>query len=63
MTYPPRRNSTWFATRRWQRVRRLILVVCMDCFGSGVLRGQTCITCKGTGEIEKHITEIINEDE
>lgn len=50
-----------------KRVRRLVLVLCSNCLGSGSVMAKSeqkkCPECKGKGEVEKWIIEIVNEDE
>lgn len=60
-----RPSSTWYSQRQWQmRVRRLIKVTCMECLGTGHNgRGEQCKPCKGTGEVERWINEIVWEED
>ncbi len=44
-----------------KRIRRRYMAICMDCLSTGKVGSKTCATCNGTGEIEKYITEIVNE--
>ena len=37
--------------------------ICLDCLGTGRRAGNPCETCKGTGEVEKTRTEIVQEEE
>lgn len=43
-------------------VRRIIKVICFDCYGTGLAVGGKCRTCKGTGEVERWVVEIVDED-
>lgn len=47
----------------YKRVRRLVMVPCTNCLGSGIVVAKNdqkkCPECKGTGEVEKWITEIV----
>lgn len=49
-----------------KRIRRRIFVRCTNCGGSGYLTGSRghvrCPECEGTGEVEKWITEIVNDE-
>jgi DnaJ-class molecular chaperone len=51
----------------YKRVRRLVMVLCSNCLGSGSVTTKNdqkkCPDCKGKGEVEKWIVEIVNEDE
>lgn len=43
------------------------MVSCSNCMGSGIVvmnnDKKKCPECKGTGEVEKWITEIVSDDE
>jgi DnaJ-class molecular chaperone len=49
-----------------KQIRRLMLVPCSNCLGTGralAKNEQTkCPECKGKGEVEKWITEIVNDE-
>jgi DnaJ-class molecular chaperone len=51
----------------YKRIRRLVMVTCTNCLGSGTIMTKSdkkkCPDCKGSGEVEKWIVEIVNEDE
>jgi DnaJ-class molecular chaperone len=51
----------------YKRIRRLVLVTCTNCLGSGVVATKNeqklCPECKGKGEVEKWVVEIVNDDE
>ena len=51
----------------YKRVRRLVLVPCGNCLGTGtvVAKGneRKCPECKGTGNVEKWIVELVSEDD
>jgi len=48
-----------------KRIRRVIKVVCPHCLGLGQIattHGRLiCEECKGTGEVDKVITELVEE--
>lgn len=46
-----------------KRIRRIIMVACPDCYGTGLAVGGKCRTCKGTGEVERVVNEIVHEDD
>lgn len=51
-----------------RRIRRLVPCTCPTCLGSTyqyVPGGghQPCATCKGTGQVEKWVTELVSEGE
>lgn len=48
---------------KYKRVRRIILVPCPDCYATGLSVGGKCTTCKGSGEVERVVNEIVREDE
>jgi DnaJ-class molecular chaperone len=45
----------------------MVLVTCSNCLGRGIVTTKNeekkCPECKGTGEVEKWITEIVSDDE
>lgn len=51
----------------YKRVRRLVMVPCNNCLGSGLIATKNdqkkCPECKGSGEIEKWIVEIVVDDD
>ncbi len=44
-------------------IRRIVMVVCADCFGTGLALGGKCATCQGTGEVKRVVNEIVHEDD
>lgn len=48
---------------KYKRVRRVVMVYCGDCWGTGKAGGGKCETCKGTGEVERIANEIVSDDE
>lgn len=48
---------------KYRTVRRVVLVPCPDCFGTGLETGGKCRTCKGRGDVERIVNEIVAEDE
>lgn len=51
-----------------KRIQRIVKIDCKDCGGNGYRhdnRGERvkCVPCKGTGEVETIVNEIVNEDE
>ena len=51
----------------YKRIRRLVMVTCTNCLGSGTITTKSdkkkCPDCKGSGEVEKWIVEIVNDDD
>lgn len=45
-----------------KQIRRIVLVPCTDCFGTGKEIGGPCSTCKGKGEIERPVVEFIHDE-
>lgn len=45
-----------------KRIRRIVRVPCPDCWGSGLSVGGKCRTCKGSGEVERVVNEIVHEE-
>lgn len=46
-----------------KRIRRIIMVRCTDCWGTGRSVSGSCITCKGKGEVERVVVEIVQDDQ
>ena len=44
-------------------VRRIVMVTCPDCYGTGLATGGKCGTCKGTREVERVVNEIVSDEE
>ena len=44
-------------------VQRWVSVPCPDCWGTGRETGGKCATCKGTGNVERVVNEIVSDDE
>ena len=47
---------------KYKTVRRIVFVPCPDCWGSGLAVGDKCRTCKGSGEVERVVNEIVAEE-
>ena len=47
---------------KFKTVRRIVFVPCPDCWGSGRAVGGACETCKGRGEVERVVNEIVPEE-
>lgn len=45
-----------------KQIKRIVLVPCGDCYGTGLAVGGKCSTCKGTGEVERVVVEMVHED-
>lgn len=43
----------------YKRIRRVIRVICTDCYGTGLFIVSECSTCKGTGDVERVIVELV----
>jgi DnaJ-class molecular chaperone len=54
------------AGRHYKRIRRLISVPCGNCLGTGIAPAENkqnqCPHCKGTGEVQKWLIEIVNDE-
>lgn len=48
---------------KFREVRRIVLVPCPDCYSTGRTLGGPCQTCAGTGQVERIVNEIVNEEE
>lgn len=52
---------------KYRTIRRIILVTCTNCLGSGNLITKhglvTCAECNGRGEVERIINEIVHDEE
>lgn len=46
----------------YRRIRRVVMCICMACFGTGIVDMCKCAVCAGTGEVERTIVEIVSED-
>ena len=48
-----------------KRIRRVIQIQCPDCVGLGRVAGTSkkCPTCKGNGEVDRVINEIVHDDD
>lgn len=49
-------------------VRRIVKIECKDCGGNGYRHDNSgarvrCAPCKGTGEVERVVNEIVHDDE
>lgn len=44
-------------------VRRIVKVPCPDGWGTGRETGGKCRACKGAGEIERIVNEIVHDEE
>lgn len=44
-------------------VRRVVLVYCTACWGTGRAGGGKCEKCDGTGKVETIVNEIVSDDE
>lgn len=45
-----------------KRIRRIVQVSCPDCYGTGREVGGKCHTCKGRGEVERVVVEVVHDD-
>ena len=46
----------------FKRVKRIIQVNCRECWGTGKAVGEPCRTCKGKGEVDTVVWEIVADD-
>jgi hypothetical protein len=60
-------GGIYMKTQRVKQVRRLVMVLCSNCLGTGIVPmkngDKKCPNCKGKGEVEKWIVELINDDD
>lgn len=48
---------------KYKEVRRIIEVVCMSCWGTGLAVGDKCLECRGKGKVQRVVVEIIHDEE
>ena len=48
---------------KFKTVRRVVMVACTDCWGTGRAGGGKCESCKGKGEVETIVNEIVADEE
>lgn len=48
---------------KYKEVRRTVKIMCSDCWGTSRTLGGKCETCKGTGQVDRVIVELVPDDE